>query len=66
MNARLLFVVHSPGGANFAAPLVREFAARNLPGVRYDVALLSPWAREIVGEGFDVAPEPEAVMRVVE
>ncbi|AEG14471.1 hypothetical protein Desku_0871 [Desulfofundulus kuznetsovii DSM 6115] len=66
MNVCLLFVIHSPGGANFAAPLVRKLATRDLPGVRYDVALLSPWAREIVGEGFDVAPEPEAVMRAVE
>lgn len=66
MNVRLLFVVHSPGGANFAAPLVRELTAKNLPGVRCDVALLSPWAREIVGVGFDVIPEPEAVMRAVE
>jgi hypothetical protein len=66
MNVYLLFVIHSPGGANFAAPLVRELAARDLPGVRYDVALLSPWAREIVGVGFDVIPEPEAVMRTVE
>lgn len=66
MGGTLLFVVHSPGGANFAAPLVRHLAAGAVPGARCEVALLSPWAREIIGIGFEIEPHPDAVVRAVE
>ncbi len=48
MSTHFLFVIHSPGGANFAFPIIRELAAKNLTGVKYDVALLSPWVRDII------------------
>lgn len=66
IKTHLLFIIHSPGGANFAAPLIRELTTKNLPGVKYDIALLSPWAKETISIGFDVTPKPEAVIHIIE